>query len=335
MRLRRFCRRNDPFAAGFCRSRLRLPTQPPPSLAYRAAGVRNCRLNLILRYSGQDEADFGGRFGGPSGPLRPDHLSWYELGVVAGTALAERLAGKTDGARGGQRLHRRRDAARPAAKAEVEAEQTGEALPSGRTRPRPAWLRLVRSATSLWPGRRAARHNLAYWRGRAYLGLGPSAVRHSRRRALAQPARRSGVHGRNGWGAGRGGASVPCRCACRRVCAGRAARHAARAHAAPRAEHLDPATRARERLLLGGAYRRARAAGRTRIHILDLTALPALAASGYISLRGGTTAYHAKGEVRRHRGVRAPVSRYVFIGGRSWLSSPGRSKSCVPSSRST
>jgi len=84
--------------------------------------------------------------------VRPEHISWYELQVVPGTPLAARGA-----------------AGVPAADVRA-AMYRGIVRALGRAGY--AWYEV---STYALPGRRA-RHNVAYWHARAYLGLGPGAV---------------------------------------------------------------------------------------------------------------------------------------------------------------
>ena len=84
--------------------------------------------------------------------LGPDHVSWYELDVVPGTRLARRIAGDDGAGEEQAELYRR--------------------IVAGLGRLGYDWYEVSNFARS---GKRS-RHNLAYWRGRPYLGLGPSAV---------------------------------------------------------------------------------------------------------------------------------------------------------------
>ena len=75
--------------------------QADPAEAFRrlrAAGVANVGLDLIHGIPGQTpellETDIAAVL-----ELRPDHVSWYELDVVEGTALAARLVGARGAAR--------------------------------------------------------------------------------------------------------------------------------------------------------------------------------------------------------------------------------------------
>ena len=154
------------------------------------------------------------------------------------------------------------------------------------------------------PGRKA-RHNVAYWRARPYLGLGPGAVSTVGARRwtnAADPA---------AWAAALAAGDAP-----------------------PRAsEALDAQTRARERLLLAARCGE-------RVPLAEVAAAVDLRARRRPRGRwiGFPAQWYnprdAKGEARGRRGVRAPVSLSAFKGVdcRSRL---GKSRSCGPSSRST
>jgi coproporphyrinogen III oxidase-like Fe-S oxidoreductase len=117
----------------------------------RAAGVSNLSVDLIFGIPGQIPADVDRELDAVAA-LGPDHVSWYELDAVAGTRLARRVTG-SDGADEGQaEIYRR--------------------IVAGLERLGYDWYEVSNFAR---PHKRS-RHNLAYWRGRQYLGLGPSAV---------------------------------------------------------------------------------------------------------------------------------------------------------------
>ena len=111
------------------------------------------------------------------------------------------------------------------------------------------------------PGRRA-RHNVAYWRARPYLGLGPGAV---------------STVGRSRW---------------TNVADAAAWRGSLAAGAAPprEMEDLDAATRVRERLMLA-----ARCGAPVPLAELDERAATALAAAGLVVVRDGTIRVTRKG----------------------------------------
>ena len=219
----------------------------------RAAGVSDLSVDLIFGIPGQTPAMLDADLAAVA-RLRPAHVSWYELDVVPGTPLAARLARRReprpdDDARAG--LYRR--------------------VVAGLARLGYRWYEVSNFAL---PGHRS-RHNLAYWRGRDYLGLGPGAV---------------STVGARRW---RDRADVSAYCAA--LAAGRDARALAAGREPPRThERLDAAAQQRERLLLaariGAPVPLATLAG-----ALDAAALPPLAAAGFISLHGGTLTVTRKG----------------------------------------
>jgi oxygen-independent coproporphyrinogen-3 oxidase len=119
----------------------------------RAAGVANLSVDLIHGIPGQTAATLEEDVAAVLA-LRPEHVSWYELDVVEGTILAERLHHRVsspdddDRAAGYRRIVRALGA---------------------------AGYRWYEVSNFALPGRRA-RHNVAYWRARPYLGLGAGAV---------------------------------------------------------------------------------------------------------------------------------------------------------------
>ncbi len=233
--------------------------------ALRAAGAGNISIDLIHGIPGQTaellEQDIAAVTA-----LRPEHVSWYELDVVEGTALARRLApgcGDPGPARAGGTPSAGLD---PAA---MPADPNDDIRAAG-------YRRIVRALTSAgydWyevsnfalPGRRA-RHNAAYWRARPYLGLGPGAVSTvgaRRWRDLPDPA---------GWAAALAAGRRPPR----------------------EEERLDAATARRERLML--AARCGLAVPLADLgDALDLRAARSLAAAGLVSLHSGTIRVTRKG----------------------------------------
>jgi oxygen-independent coproporphyrinogen-3 oxidase len=234
--------------------------QADPAAAFRrlrAAGVAGAGLDLIHGIPGQTpellSADIAAAL-----ELRPDHVSWYELDVVAGTALAARLAG--------------------AGAADPEAALDSAAMPADPMDDVRAagYRRIVRELSGAgydWyevsnfalPGRRA-RHNVAYWRARPYLGLGPGAVSTVGARRWTDAADPSA------WAAALAVGREP-----------------------PRAyEALDDATRARERLMLA-----ARCGARVPLAevaaVIDAGAAASLAQAGLVSLHSGTIRVTRKG----------------------------------------
>ena len=240
--------------------------QADPGEAFRrlrGAGVVNAGVDLIHGIPGQTpqllDADIAAVVA-----LRPDHVSWYELDVIQGTALAARLGRMRDPAAGGQAAHvMRRD---PAV---MSADPADDVRASG-------YRRIVRELSRAgydWyevsnfarPGRRA-RHNVAYWRARPYLGLGPGAV------STVGDRRWRNRPDPDAWAAALAVGAAP-----------------------PRAvEALDPATAARERLLLA-----ARCGERVPLAevaaVLDGDAAASLARAGLVSLHSGTIRVTRKG----------------------------------------
>jgi len=224
----------------------------------RDAGVVNLGVDLIFGVPGQTSADVDRELAVVAA-LGPDHVSWYELDVEPGTRLAQRVGGDAVAADAAE-LYRR--------------------LVAGLERLGYGWYEVSNFAR---PGRRS-RHNLAYWRGRPYLGLGPSAVStvgDLRWRNAADVERYVGA-----WTEG----------------------------APPReTEYLDAATRARERLLLA-----ARIGARVELSeldpALDRAALQPLAGAGFISLQGGTLSLTRKGRYVANE-VCVRLFRDYFYGG--------------------
>ena len=241
--------------------------QADPAEAFRrlrSAGVANAGLDLIHGIPGQTPELLGGDIAAVL-ELRPDHVSWYELDVVEGTALAARLA---------------------------RACASGEALDSGAMPADPmddvraaGYRRIVRElgrAGYDWyevsnfalPGRRA-RHNVAYWRARPYIGLGPGAVSTvgDRPGDLSPGARRwRNAADTEAWAAALAAGAEPPRTG----------------------EALDPETAARERLLLA-----ARCGERVPLAevaaVLDADAAGSLERAGLVSLHSGTIRVTRKG----------------------------------------
>jgi oxygen-independent coproporphyrinogen III oxidase len=118
----------------------------------REAGVQSLNLDLMFGVPGQSEADLDGDLEDALS-LDPDHISYYELEAKPGTRFTHRH---------GAELERQADAM------EEYYEQVVERL-------RSAGFRWYETANFCRPGREA-RHNLAYWEGRDYLGVGIGAV---------------------------------------------------------------------------------------------------------------------------------------------------------------
>ncbi len=224
--------------------------QADPAAAFtrlREAGVCALSADLIHGIPGQDDAGLEADLAALL-ELRPGHVSWYELTPAAGTPLAARLAAaRAAGA----------DAGDPDAAA-GRYRRIVRAL----SRAGYDWYEVSNFAL---PGQKA-RHNLAYWRARPYLGLGPGAVSTvgGRRWTNAQDAA--------AWaGALRAGREPP-----------------------REAEQLSGEVRARERLLLA-----ARCGDPVPLPevaaVVDPSAASQLAAAGLVSLHSGTIRVTRKG----------------------------------------
>ncbi len=234
--------------------------QADPAAAFRRlrrAGVENAGIDLIHGIPGQTPELLGGDISAVL-ELRPDHVSWYELDVVEGTALAARLGGAGEpGAEAG--LDRRAMPADPM----DDVRATGyRRIVRELSRAGYDWYEVSNFAL---PGRRA-RHNVAYWRARPYLGLGPGAV------STVGDLRWTNAADPVAWGAA--------------LAAG---------YAPPRAsEALDAQTRARERLFLA-----ARCGERVPLAevaaAVDPQVAAVLQAAGLVSLHSGTIRVTRKG----------------------------------------
>ena len=245
--------------------------QADPAEAFRrlrSAGVANAGLDLIHGIPGQTPELLGGDIAAVL-DLQPDHVSWYELDVVEGTALAARL-GSAEAEPGSRHLVA--GSAHPAAGLDphaMPADPMDDVRAAG-------YRRIVQELSRAgydWyevsnfalPGRRA-RHNVAYWRARPYLGLGPGAV------STVGARRRRNAADTEAWAAALAVGSAP-----------------------PRTEEaLDPETAARERLMLA-----ARCGERVPLAevaaVLDPAAAVNLARAGLVSLHSGTIRVTRKG----------------------------------------
>jgi oxygen-independent coproporphyrinogen-3 oxidase len=141
----------------------------------RDAGFDNISLDLVYGIPGQSPADLEGDLSGAVA-LEPEHLSCYELEAKPGTRFTHAH---------GEELVRQADAM------EGYFEQVVERLTG-------AGYRWYETANFCLDGARAsgrdlrARHNLGYWQGRDYLGVGigaVSTVAGTRRRNLPSLAR--------------------------------------------------------------------------------------------------------------------------------------------------
>jgi len=225
--------------------------QADPAEAFRRlrrSGVGNAGIDLIHGIPGQTLERLGADIAAVL-ELRPDHVSWYELDVIEGTALARRLGALDPDAMPPDPM----DDVRAAGYRRIVRELTRAGY---------GWYEVSNFAL---PGRRA-RHNVAYWRARPYLGLGPGAV------STVGARRWQNAADAAAWAAALAAGAEP-----------------------PRAqEALDPATAARERLLLA-----ARCGERVPLAevaaVLDADAAAALARAGLVSLHSGTIRVTRKG----------------------------------------
>jgi oxygen-independent coproporphyrinogen-3 oxidase len=127
--------------------------------ALRDAGFDNISLDLIYGIPGQSASDLESDLRDTLA-LHPDHLSWYELEAKPGTRFTHAH---------GAELERQAEAM------ESYFERVVEALTAAGYR----WYETANFCRD--PGRAdgrdlRARHNLAYWLGRDYLGVGVGAV---------------------------------------------------------------------------------------------------------------------------------------------------------------
>ncbi len=118
----------------------------------RAGGHSNINLDLMFGVPGQSPADLAADIAAVLA-LGPDHISWYELEAKPGTRFAVHH---------GAELHRQAEAL------EDHYETVVAAL-------RAAGYRWYETANFCRPGRES-RHNLGYWLGHDYLGIGVGAV---------------------------------------------------------------------------------------------------------------------------------------------------------------
>ena len=249
--------------------------------ALRAAGVVNVGLDLIHGIPGQSPELLDDDIAAVLA-LRPDHVSWYELDLIEGTTLAARL-----GAGGGSRGC-------------IEAPLDAEVMPAepGDDVRAEGYRRIVRELSRAgydWyevsnfalPGRRA-RHNMAYWRARPYLGLGPGAV------STVGDRRWRDAPDISEWLRALETGAPPPR----------------------EAEDLDAATLAWERLLLA-----ARCGLRVPVvalgPALDVRAAEALAGAGLVSLHSGTIRVTRKGRYVANE-VSVRLFRDTHLRGWTW-----------------
>jgi oxygen-independent coproporphyrinogen-3 oxidase len=224
----------------------------------RRAGVVNLGIDMMHGVPGQTRELLGDDLAAVL-RLRPEHVSWYELDMVEGTALAARhaVAARTEPA--GDVLDVRHMPADPNddARAAGYRHILGELTRAGYD-----WYEVSNFAL---PGRRA-RHNVACWRARPYLGLGPGAV------STVGARRWTNAPDPAAWAAALAAGASPPRTA----------------------ESLAAVTRAAERLLLaarcGERVPLAEVAG-----AVDERAAPPLARAGLVSLHSGTIRVTRKG----------------------------------------
>jgi oxygen-independent coproporphyrinogen-3 oxidase len=262
----------------------RRPTADPATAArrLRAAGVRDLSVDLIHGIPGQTAGDLDADLAALA-DLAPDHVSWYELDVVDGTPLAKRLGAREglSGPGGGG------DAREGPCGADDETRAAlYRHVVRGLERLGYRWYEVSNFAR---PGRRA-RHNVACWRARPYLGLGPGAVSTvGRRRWRNVPDVRAYV-------GALGTAAEPGREAGSSREAGslRAAGSSRTAEPPREVEALDGETLARERLLLAARCGLPVPLAEVRA-ALDTEALGPLAAAGLLSLHSGTIRVTRKG----------------------------------------
>ena len=236
----------------------------------RAAGVVDLSIDLMFGIPRQTVADLEDDIAAVL-ELRPDHVSWYELDIVEGTALAARLGRAADPGR----VTDAPDAAPARAAPPTFVDAVFAGVPDDDERAT-MYRRIVGALTGAgyaWyevsnfalPGRRA-RHNMAYWRARPYLGLGAGAVATVGRRRTTT-TRDVGAYER---ALGQGEAPPG------------------------EIEDLSEVDVARERLML--AARCGLRVPRTEVAAaLAPEALPPLAEAGMVSLQGGTIAVTRKG----------------------------------------
>jgi oxygen-independent coproporphyrinogen-3 oxidase len=118
----------------------------------RAAGVQSINLDLIFGVPGQSADDLSADLADAL-ELEPDHISYYELEAKPGTRFTH-----THGA-----------------ELERQAEALEDHYETVVATLRSAGYRWYETANFCRPGHEA-RHNLGYWEGRDYLGLGVGAV---------------------------------------------------------------------------------------------------------------------------------------------------------------
>jgi oxygen-independent coproporphyrinogen-3 oxidase len=249
-------------------------------LRLRAAGVANLSVDLIHGIPGQTMAALDADLAAVL-DLAPGHISWYELTLAPGTPLARCSQGPAPGDEGDGQAPVTTDTIEGTTGGTIGGTTRGAAAPDDYDDPTlearaDFFERVVRTLSHAgydWyevssfalPGRKA-RHNVAYWRARPYLGLGPGAV------STVGARRWTNAADSAAWAAALAAGVCPPR----------------------ELEVLDADTRARERLLL--AARCGDPVPLTEIAgILDMDAADPLAAAGLVSLHSGTIRVTRKG----------------------------------------
>jgi oxygen-independent coproporphyrinogen-3 oxidase len=240
----------------------RRPAADPAAAArrLRAAGVRDLNLDLMHGIPGQTPADLEADLATIE-EVGSDHVSWYELDVVPDTPLARRL----------------RSAPCRGAEAQLDDHDEDERailyrrVVRGLQRRGYHWYEV----SSFARPRRRARHNVAYWRARPYLGLGPGAV------STVGPRRWRNLPDLERYLAALG--------------AGHTARPSRGSLEPPREyEDLDDKTLARERLLLAARCGLTVPLAEVEAAVDPAAASP-LAQAGLLSLHSGTIRVTRKG----------------------------------------
>jgi len=129
----------------------------------RKAGFKNLNLDLMFGLPAQDMSIWQASLE-EALSCSPEHLSLYGLMLEEGTPLFERYSGKTSGERGEAQINQLPDE-------DLQAEMYEWAV----KRLRQAGYRQYETSNFARPGYEC-QHNLGYWRGRDYLGVGPGGV---------------------------------------------------------------------------------------------------------------------------------------------------------------
>jgi oxygen-independent coproporphyrinogen-3 oxidase len=209
----------------------------------RAAGIQRLNLDLMFGVPGQGAVELADDIA-RAVELDPEHISYYELEAKPGTRFTHAYGTELE---------------RQAERMETHYERVVHEL-------RAAGFRWYETANFCRPGEEA-RHNLGYWEGRDYLGVGVGAVS-----TLGLQRRRNRP-------------SLP-----RYL-------QAAEAGAPPPAEleELSPAERALERIMLGLRLDRPLALGADELAVLDAAAAERLGRAGLLTMTGDTIALTERG----------------------------------------